>query len=145
MSLHGLSVLVPTETEGLRRSAPTPRCIVSSRDQVRTTECVIGEMALNCGKRHRTRRKQVRMMSLHVSCADCQMVENSVKRKSARSPPPQSVLSGRSNHQFGGSTLVEGYCDDLTRPRACPHNVLLPFHPLHATAPSFKPHPGQIR
>ncbi|RNC39334.1 hypothetical protein TcCL_NonESM11326 [Trypanosoma cruzi] len=30
MSFHGLSVLVPTETEGLRRSAPTPRCDVSS-------------------------------------------------------------------------------------------------------------------
>ncbi|RNF00157.1 hypothetical protein TcG_12300 [Trypanosoma cruzi] len=30
MPLHGLSVLVPSETEGLRRSAPTPRCVVSS-------------------------------------------------------------------------------------------------------------------
>ncbi|RNC59177.1 hypothetical protein TcCL_ESM03246 [Trypanosoma cruzi] len=30
MSLHGLAVLVPTETESLRRSAPTPRCEVSS-------------------------------------------------------------------------------------------------------------------
>ncbi|RNC55461.1 hypothetical protein TcCL_ESM07057 [Trypanosoma cruzi] len=32
MPLHGLSVLVPSETEGLRRSAPTPRCVVSSRE-----------------------------------------------------------------------------------------------------------------
>ncbi|RNC35567.1 hypothetical protein TcCL_Unassigned01535 [Trypanosoma cruzi] len=30
MRLHGLSVLVPSETEGLRRSAATPRCVVSS-------------------------------------------------------------------------------------------------------------------
>ncbi|RNE99530.1 hypothetical protein TcG_12272 [Trypanosoma cruzi] len=30
MPLHGLSVLVPTETEGLSGSAPTPRCVVSS-------------------------------------------------------------------------------------------------------------------
>ncbi|RNC53081.1 hypothetical protein TcCL_ESM09623 [Trypanosoma cruzi] len=30
MPPHGLSVLVPTETEGFRRSAPTPRCDVSS-------------------------------------------------------------------------------------------------------------------
>ncbi|RNC52193.1 hypothetical protein TcCL_ESM10606, partial [Trypanosoma cruzi] len=29
MPLHGLSVLVTTETESLRRSAPTPRCDVS--------------------------------------------------------------------------------------------------------------------
>ncbi|RNC61107.1 hypothetical protein TcCL_ESM01117 [Trypanosoma cruzi] len=32
MPLHGLSVLVPTETEGLRGSAPTPRCVVSLRE-----------------------------------------------------------------------------------------------------------------
>ncbi|RNC54042.1 hypothetical protein TcCL_ESM08552, partial [Trypanosoma cruzi] len=30
MPLHKLSVLVPTETKGLRRSAATPRCDVSS-------------------------------------------------------------------------------------------------------------------
>ncbi|RNF01955.1 hypothetical protein TcG_11464 [Trypanosoma cruzi] len=108
------------------------------------TECIIGEISLNCGKRHRTRRKQMRMMSLHVSRAACQMEENSVKRKSAHSPPAQAVLSGRSNHQLGGSTLVEGYCDHLTRSHACSHNVILPFPPLHASAPSFKPHPGDI-
>ncbi|RNC60375.1 hypothetical protein TcCL_ESM01876 [Trypanosoma cruzi] len=44
--------------------------------QVWMAERVIGEIALKCGKRHRTRRKQVRMMSLHVSCAVCQMKEN---------------------------------------------------------------------
>ncbi|RNC40593.1 hypothetical protein TcCL_NonESM09906 [Trypanosoma cruzi] len=76
MSPHGLSVLVPTETEGFRRSAPAPRCVVSSRDQVRTTEHIIREIALICGKRHRARRKQVRMMSLHVGCAACQLKEN---------------------------------------------------------------------
>ncbi|RNC32685.1 hypothetical protein TcCL_Unassigned04685, partial [Trypanosoma cruzi] len=112
--------------------------------QVRMTERIIGEIALNCGKRHRTRRKQVRMMSLHVSRAACQMKENSVKRKSAHSPPPQAVLSGRPNHQVGGSTLLEGYRDHLTSPRACPHNVLLPFPPLHASASSLKPYPGDI-
>ncbi|RNC45024.1 hypothetical protein TcCL_NonESM05255 [Trypanosoma cruzi] len=113
--------------------------------QVRTTEHIIREIALICGKRHRIRRKQMRMMSLHVSRAACQMKEISVKRKSAHSPPPQAVLSGRSKHQVGGSTLVEGYRDHLTSPRAFPHNVLLPFLPLHAPAPSLKPHPGQIR
>ncbi|RNC34479.1 hypothetical protein TcCL_Unassigned02730 [Trypanosoma cruzi] len=96
-------------------------------NQVRTTEYIIREIALICGKRHRTRRKQVRMMSLHVGCAACQLKENSVKRKSSHSPPPQTVLSGRPKHQAGGSTLVEGYRDALTRPRACPHNVLLLF------------------
>ncbi|RNC32752.1 hypothetical protein TcCL_Unassigned04614, partial [Trypanosoma cruzi] len=74
--------------------------------QVRMTERIIGEVALICGKRHRTRRKQVRMMSLHVSCADCQLKENSVKRKSAHSPPPQAVLSEQSKHRVGSSTLV---------------------------------------
>ncbi|RNC45837.1 hypothetical protein TcCL_NonESM04368 [Trypanosoma cruzi] len=113
--------------------------------QVRMTECIIGEIALKCGKRHRTRRKQVRMMSLHVSRAACQMEENSEKRKSAHSPPPQEVLSGQSNHQVGGSTLVEGYCDALTRSNACSHNVLLPFPPPHASVSSFKPHQGQNR
>ncbi|RNC40067.1 hypothetical protein TcCL_NonESM10498 [Trypanosoma cruzi] len=108
-------------------------------DQLRTTECVIGGIALKCGKRHRTRRKHMRMMFLQVSCADCQMRENSKEQKSARSPPPQKVLSGWSNHQVGGSTLVEGYRDALTIPRACPHNVQLPFPPLHAPASSFKP------
>ncbi|RNC45502.1 hypothetical protein TcCL_NonESM04750 [Trypanosoma cruzi] len=39
----------------------------------------------------------------------------------------QTVLSGRSNHQVGDSTLVEEYRDALTLPRACPHNVLFPF------------------
>ncbi|RNF04425.1 hypothetical protein TcG_10852 [Trypanosoma cruzi] len=143
MPLHGLSVLVPTETEGLRRSATTPRCVVSSNKKVRMAECIIGEIALNCGKRHRTRRKQVRMMSLHVSRAACQMKENSVKRKSAHSSPPQAVLPGRSNHQFGGSTLGEGYRDHLTCSRACSHNVLFPFPPLHASVSSLKPHSGK--
>ncbi|RNC35889.1 hypothetical protein TcCL_Unassigned01199 [Trypanosoma cruzi] len=32
MPLHGLSVLVPTETEGFRRSAPTPQGVVLSRE-----------------------------------------------------------------------------------------------------------------
>ncbi|RNF00422.1 hypothetical protein TcG_11937 [Trypanosoma cruzi] len=62
---------------------------------------------------------------------------------SALTSTPDS-FTGRSNHQVGGSTLVEGYFDDLTHPRVCPHNVLLPFPPLHAPTPSFKPHPGQM-
>ncbi|RNE99034.1 hypothetical protein TcG_12772 [Trypanosoma cruzi] len=107
-------------------------------------ECIIGEIALNCGKRHRTRRKQVRIVSLHVKRAACQMEENSEKRKSAHSSPPQTVLSGRSNHQVGGSTLVEGYRDHLTRSHACSRNVLFPFPPLHAPASSLKPHSGDI-
>ncbi|RNC34926.1 hypothetical protein TcCL_Unassigned02254 [Trypanosoma cruzi] len=114
-------------------------------DQVRTTERVIREIAPKCGKRHRTRRKQVRMMSLHVSRAACQMEKNLKEQKSAHSSPPQAVLSGRSTHQTGGSTLVERYLDALTRPHACPHNVLFPFPHLHAPASSFKPHPGEIR
>ncbi|RNC31823.1 hypothetical protein TcCL_Unassigned05633, partial [Trypanosoma cruzi] len=105
----------------------------------------IGEVALICGKRHRTRRKQVRMMSLHVSCADCQLKGNSVKRKSAHSPPPQAVLSEQSKHRVGSSTLVEGYRDALTRPLACPHRVLFPFPHLHASASPFNPHSGQNR
>ncbi|RNC35213.1 hypothetical protein TcCL_Unassigned01917 [Trypanosoma cruzi] len=96
-------------------------------------ERVIGKFALKCGKQHRTRRKQVRMVSLHVSRAACQLKENSVKRKSAHSPPPQAVLSGESKHRVGGSTLVEEYCDALTRPIACPHKVLFPF-------PTPRPH-----
>ncbi|RNF07606.1 hypothetical protein TcG_10385 [Trypanosoma cruzi] len=83
-------------------------------------------------------------MSLHVSCAACQMKENSEKRKSAHLPPPQAVLSGRSNYQFGSSTLVEGYRDHLTRSHACSRNFLFPFPPLHAPASSLKPHPGKI-
>ncbi|EKF32223.1 hypothetical protein MOQ_003930 [Trypanosoma cruzi marinkellei] len=112
-------------------------------NQVRMTEYIIGKIALNCGKRHRTHRKQVRMLSLHVSCAVFQMKENSEKRKSAHSPPPQAVLSGRSRHQAGDSTLVVGYRDALTRPRACPQNILFPFPPPHASTSSFKPHLGE--
>ncbi|RNC54419.1 hypothetical protein TcCL_ESM08166 [Trypanosoma cruzi] len=145
MPLHGISVLVPTETEGLRRSAPTPRCVVSSNKTTVDGRVHHRGSCPQMWKRHRTRRKKVRMMSLHVSRAACQVKENLLKRKSAHSPPPQAVLSGRSNHEVGGSTLFEGYCDHLTRPRACPHNVLLPYLPLHAPASSLKPHPGQIR
>ncbi|RNC59742.1 hypothetical protein TcCL_ESM02656, partial [Trypanosoma cruzi] len=145
MPLHGLSVLVPSETEGLRRSAPTPRCEVSSHKTSVDDGVHHRGNRPQMWKRHRIRQELMRMMSLHVSRAACQMEENLLKRNSAHSPPPQAVLSGRSNHQFGSSTLVEEYCDALTRPVACPHNFLLPFPPLHAYTPSLKPHPGRIR
>ncbi|RNC35488.1 hypothetical protein TcCL_Unassigned01624 [Trypanosoma cruzi] len=106
MPPHGLSVLVPGETEGFRRSAPTPHCVVSSNKTSEDGRVHHREVALNCGKQHRTHRKQVRMMSLHVSCAACQLKVNLLKRKSAHSPPPQAVLSGRSNHQFGAPHLL---------------------------------------
>ncbi|RNC40349.1 hypothetical protein TcCL_NonESM10175 [Trypanosoma cruzi] len=107
-------------------------------------ECIIGEIVLKCGERHRTRRKQVRMMSLHVSRAVCQMENFGETEVSALTSTPGSFIRTVKS-SIRGSTLVEGYCDHLTSPRACPHNVLLPFLPLHASAPSFKPHPGQIR
>ncbi|RNF05659.1 hypothetical protein TcG_10723, partial [Trypanosoma cruzi] len=145
MPLHGLSVLVPTETEGLRRSAPTPRCFVSSN---KTSE--------DAKAHHRENRPHMWETASHPPETGAHDVPprqlrrpsaegNSEKRKSAHSSPPQAVLSGRSTHQAGGSTLLEGYLDALTRLHACPHNVLLPFPPLHASAPSLKPHPRQIR
>ncbi|RNC40674.1 hypothetical protein TcCL_NonESM09831 [Trypanosoma cruzi] len=124
MPLHGLSVLVPTETEGLRRSAPTPRCDVSSD---KTSE--------DGRARHRGNRPHMLETASHPP------------ETHAHDFPPRQLRSLSDEGKFGetkvsalistpksfirmvessvrGSTLVEGYRDALTRPRACPHNVL---------------------
>ncbi|RNE96108.1 hypothetical protein TcG_13134 [Trypanosoma cruzi] len=69
MPLHGISVLVPTKTEGLRRSAPTPRCDVSSNKISEDGRVHHRGNRPQMWKRHRTRRKQVRIVSLHVNRA----------------------------------------------------------------------------
>ncbi|RNC56456.1 hypothetical protein TcCL_ESM05967 [Trypanosoma cruzi] len=84
-------------------------------------------------------------MSLHVSCADCQMKENIGETEvSAITSSPGSFIR-KIESSSRGSTLVEGYRDALTSPHACPHNVLFPFPHLHASVSSLKPHPGEIR
>ncbi|RNC32705.1 hypothetical protein TcCL_Unassigned04662, partial [Trypanosoma cruzi] len=101
MPLLGLSVLVPTETEDLRRSAPTPRCAVSSRGS-----------SEDDGARHQGNRPQMWETASHPPETGAHDVpprqprrlsdeENLKEQKSAHSPPPQAVLSGQSNHQVG--------------------------------------------
>ncbi|RNC38273.1 hypothetical protein TcCL_NonESM12493 [Trypanosoma cruzi] len=145
MPLHGLSVLVPTETEGLRRSAPTPRCDVSSdktsedgRVHHRGSRPQMWETASHPPETgaHDVPPRQPRSLSDEGKFGETEV--------SALTSTPGSFIR-KIESSIRGSTLLEGYRDALTSPRAFPHNVLLPFPPLHASASSLKPHPGQIR
>ncbi|RNC40362.1 hypothetical protein TcCL_NonESM10161 [Trypanosoma cruzi] len=143
MPLHGLSILFPTETEGFRRSALTPRCDVSSN---KTSED--GRL------HHRESRPQMWEKASHPPETGAHGVPPRQPRSlsdegnfgetevSALTSSPGSLIR-KIESSSRGSTLVEGYRDALTRPRAFPHNVLLPFPPLHAPVSSLKPHPGK--
>ncbi|RNC52284.1 hypothetical protein TcCL_ESM10515 [Trypanosoma cruzi] len=144
MSLHGLAVLVPTETEGFRRSAPTPRCVVSSRESSEDDRV-----------HHQGNRPHMWETASHTPETGAHGVPpRRLRRLSAEGKFGETEVSALTSSSGSfirtikapswGSTLVEGYRDALTRPRAFPQNVIFPFLPPHAPAPSFKPHPGGI-
>ncbi|RNC52883.1 hypothetical protein TcCL_ESM09839 [Trypanosoma cruzi] len=127
MSLHGLAVLFPSKTEGFRRSAPTPRCIVSSRESSEDdgvhhqgNSPHLWETASHTPETgaHDVPPRQLRSLSAEGKFGE--------KEVSALTSTPGSFIRTTKAPSWG-STLVEGYRDALTRPRACPHNVLLLF------------------